>query len=197
MLNFTKIPQSKQPLPEHAVKVFSGVIFDVYQWDQEQYDGSLKTFEKLKRPDTVLIIPITEDGKIILVDEEQPGKAPFIGFAGGRVEHDEDPLLAAARELHEETGYEAESLTLIDAVQPISKIEWTIYTYVARGCKKVAEQHLDSGEKVDLKLLSFDEMVSLMARDDFPDKESNLVRIALRSEYDSSIKEEFRKLLFG
>ncbi len=26
-------PQPKQPIPEHAKRVFRGVIFDVYQWD--------------------------------------------------------------------------------------------------------------------------------------------------------------------
>ena len=31
-------------LPEQAKKVFDGEIFDVYQWDQEMYDGSTETF---------------------------------------------------------------------------------------------------------------------------------------------------------
>jgi len=31
-------------------EVHQGVIFDVYQWEQEMYDGSIKIFEKLKTP---------------------------------------------------------------------------------------------------------------------------------------------------
>ena len=59
-----KRPQSKQPLPENAKLVFKGVMFDTYQWEVDGYDGSKRIFEKLKRPDTVMIIPITEEGKI-------------------------------------------------------------------------------------------------------------------------------------
>ena len=75
-------PKSKQPLPDNAKKVFEGVIFDVYQWEQKMFDGSLETFEKLKRPDTVIVFPIMADGKVLLTKQEQPGKEPFIGATG-------------------------------------------------------------------------------------------------------------------
>ena len=55
-----------QKFPPQAKRVFKGMIFDVYQWEQEMYDGSTHTFEKIIRPDTVLVIPVTEDGKIII-----------------------------------------------------------------------------------------------------------------------------------
>ena len=41
-------PKSKQPIPENAKRVFKGIIFDVYQWEQELYNGSKAVFEKLK-----------------------------------------------------------------------------------------------------------------------------------------------------
>lgn len=190
-------PVSRQPLPDTAKKVFSGVIFDVYQWDQLQYDGSVKVFEKLKRADTVLVIPITTDGQLLFVEEEQPGKKPFIGFVGGRSEEGENPEEAGRRELLEETGYMCESLTLVEAEQPFSKVEWALYTYIARGCRKVSEQTLDAGEKISLKLLSFDEAVEQMARDDYAEKGSILARLALRAQYSEEKREELRRILFG
>lgn len=159
-------PKSKQPLPENAKLVFKGVMFDTYQWEVEGYDGKKRTFEKLKRPDTVMVIPVTEDGKIILALQEQPNKPPFIGTLGGRVDEGEEVLEAAKRELLEESGYEAKDWILYDAVQPVSKIEWAIYTFIAKGCKKVVEQDLDGAEKIDLKFLSFQEFVDLAANDD-------------------------------
>lgn len=45
-------------IPSHATKVFSGVIFDVYQWEQELFNGNIATFEALRRPSTVIIIPV-------------------------------------------------------------------------------------------------------------------------------------------
>ncbi|KKP89624.1 MAG: NUDIX hydrolase [Candidatus Moranbacteria bacterium GW2011_GWC2_37_73] len=38
-------PKSTQLIPEHAKKVFSGTFFDVYQWEQEMFDGSKKIKE--------------------------------------------------------------------------------------------------------------------------------------------------------
>ena len=185
-------PQSKQPLPENAKLVFKGVMFDTYQWEVEGYDGSKKIFEKLKRPDTAVILPITEDGKIIIGFQEQPHKLPFMGAIGGRVDEGEDILEAAKRELLEETGYEANQWILYDAIQPISKIEWAIYTFIAKDLKKVAEQSLDGAEKIELKFITFDEFIDLAVNDDkFGDEFRTKV---LEAKLDPKKMEELKKL---
>lgn len=186
-------PQSKQPLPENAKLVFKGILFDTYQWEVNGYDGSRRIFEKLKRPDTAMIIPVTEDGKIIVALQEQPHKPPFIGTVGGRVDEGEEILDAAKRELLEETGYEAKEWILFDAVQPVGKIEWAIYTFIAKGCKKVAEQNLDGAEKIELKFLSFEEFIKLAVNDDkFGDEFK--IKI-LEAKLDSRKMEEIKKLI--
>ncbi|MEK7539386.1 MAG: NUDIX hydrolase [Patescibacteria group bacterium] len=152
-------PASKQPIPDNAKKVFEGALFDVYQWEQEMFDGTKTTFEKLKRPDTVVIFPVLPDGKIILTEQEQPGKKPFIGTTGGRVDKGEDILMAAKRELLEESGYEAEEFILWDAQHPTSKIDWVVYTFIAKGLKKVAGLHLDAGEKIKLLPVTLDKLI--------------------------------------
>jgi 8-oxo-dGTP pyrophosphatase MutT (NUDIX family) len=188
-------PASVQPIPDNARKVFSGIIFDVYQWDQPQFDGSVRTFEKLTRPDTVVIVPITEDEQIIVTQQEQPGKQPFIGLAGGRLEKGEDAVMAAGRELKEETGYEAEQFDLLEAQQPIEKIDWVVYVLIGRNCRKVDEQTLDSGERITLKTVSFEEFLVLALDERFSEPE--LAEWALKAKYDPEKKEELRKLLFG
>ncbi len=157
-------PTSKQPIPEHAEKVFTGVIFDVYQWEQKMFDGSTRTFEKIQRPDSMAVFPVLDDGRILLIEQEQPGREFFIDAPSGRVDAGEDPLTAAKRELLEETGYEADEYVLWKAVVPMTKIEWVVYVFIAKGCKKVHEQELDAGEKGNTKIVSFDELLQL-ARD--------------------------------
>ena len=145
-------------IPKEAKLVFKGILFDVYQWQQEMFDGTFKTYERLRRKSSVTILPITEDGRIILGREEQPGREPFVSIPGGQVEVGEKPEDAARREFLEETGYEARDLVLWKTVQPYgNKVDWDVYGFIARGCKKVAEQNLDSGEKIQLELVSFDE----------------------------------------
>ena len=167
-------PESKQRMPANAKKVFSGVIFDVFQWEQKGYDGKIKIFEKLRRPDTVIIIPITEDGRIIITEQEQPGKKPYIGSVGGRVDPGESVLAAAERELLEETGYVAKEWVLFDAVQPASKIEWAVFTFIAKGCKKVTEQDLDGAEKIALRFCDFNTFFASVVSGEFSEPEMQL-----------------------
>jgi len=164
-------PKSKQPIPDDARRVFRGVVFDVYQWEQELFDGTKTTFEKLKRPDTVVVFPVLDDGRIVLTEQEQPGKEPFIGATGGRVDEGEGILEAAKRELLEESGYEASRFHLWDAQQPISKIDWTVFVFIAKGLKQVADMSLDAGERIELKPVSFDEFVEIGLSERFGEKE--------------------------
>lgn len=186
-------PQSKQPIPEDAKLVFKGKIFDTYQWEQEMYDGSKVTFEKIKRPDTVVVFPVLDDGTILLTEQEQPGREPFIDAPSGRVDDGEDVLRAARRELLEETGYEASEYILWKAVHPVSKIEWVCYTFIAKGCRKVREQEVDNGEKITLKPVSFDELLVLSDNPAFRAQESikDLLQARLSEEKRNELKELF------
>ena len=185
-------PKSKQPIPDNAKKVFSGVLFDVYQWEQELFDGTKATFEKLKRPDTVVVFPVLEDGKIILTEQEQPGKEPFIGATGGRVDEGENILEAARRELLEESGYEASEFVLWDAQHPTSKIDWVVYTFIAKGLKKVAGMNLDAGEKISLKLVDLEEFIELAINKNFVEKE--IIPKLYEAKLYPEKKEELKKL---
>jgi 8-oxo-dGTP pyrophosphatase MutT (NUDIX family) len=168
------------------------VLFDVYQWEQKMYDGSVATFEKLKRPDTVVVFPVLPDGRILLTQQEQPGKAPFVAATGGRVDEGEDILAAAKRELLEESGYRAEYFELWYATQPVSKIEWAVYLFVAKGLTKVADLNLDAGEKVTLMPVTFDEFVGLGSNPEFEEKE--ITPKLLEAQLYSEKKEALRKL---
>ena len=185
-------PVSKHPLPKQAKKVFDGEIFDVYQWQQKMFDGSYETFEKIVRADTVGVIPVTSDKEIVITKEEQPGKPPFISIPGGRVEENEDLLVAARRELLEETGYKSDDVNLWYSGQPVSKIEWCIYTFIARNCEKVGDLKLDSGEKIKTELVSFEEFLDIAVQDDFDSIDITL-RV-LKARLDPQKMSELRRL---
>ncbi len=54
-------PKSSQPMPPEAKLVFEGIVFGVYLWERKMFNGSYEIFEKLKRKDPAMIIPITND----------------------------------------------------------------------------------------------------------------------------------------
>jgi ADP-ribose pyrophosphatase len=179
-------------IPDNAEKVFNGVIFDVYQWKQKMFDGSCETFEALKRPNTINVIPIV-DGKIVLLNEQQPCTPVRYSLVGGRQENNESEHECAKRELLEETGLESDNWEKLIVFEPYFKMEWKIFVYIARECKKVSEVKHDAGERIDIYEYDFDEFVEKIVAEDFWGKDfSNYV---LRLSYDNKLDELRNKLL--
>ncbi|NQV00184.1 MAG: NUDIX hydrolase [Parcubacteria group bacterium] len=150
-------------IPKNAIKKFEGILFNVYHYQQKMFDGSYETFERLERKPTVDMLPLVGD-KIIVIDQEQPGTDLYPSMVAGRIEKGEEILVAAERELLEETGYRASSFKIINEYLGSSKIYYHEYLIVAHDCQKIAEQSLDAGEKIQMKLVNFDEFLN-MCRD--------------------------------
>lgn len=187
-------PKSKQPIPENAKRVFKGVIFDIYQWEQEMFDGTNAIFERAKRQDAVAVFPVLPDGRILLNKEEQPGKPPFIGTPGGRVEEGEDLLDAIKRELLEETGYQAEEFIFWFGQNITPKVDWNVYIFIAKGLKKVTDLRLDAGEKIEPLPVTLDELIDMGTREDMNFREQEIVMKLLEAKYNSEKKKELEEL---
>jgi len=182
-------------IPEDAKKVFSGVIFDVYQWEQELYDGTVETFEKLDRPDTVEMVAGTKDGKVLLLEQEQSHvEKMFLSLPGGRVDPGEGPKEAVKRELMEETGFECGDVELYKTWDPSDKINQTVHVFVGRGCEKVAEQNLGHGEDIEVNLVSLREFLEGMTSD--ISRHYGMKGEFTRALFDDEVFEQWRKRLF-
>lgn len=189
------MPESKKKfIPDDAKIVFEGEIFKVYQWEQELYDGSKAIFEKAERPRSVEVIAVV-DGKIVILDQEQPHRDPFTSLPGGRVEEGEAALNAAERELLEETGYQSRDISLWKSMEDTGVVLWKKGIYIARDCKKIHDGTPDAGEKIRVRFISFDEFLLLSEDPDFRSK-SGLKEALYYLRLHSEAQEEFKKLLF-
>lgn len=149
------LPINAKLVPKEAKLAFKGIIYDTYQWQQKMFDGSFATFEMLKRPDTIKILAV-KDGKVIILEQEQPGHEAFYDLPGGRHDVDsEDELGAAKREMLEETGMTFKNWKLLDVSQPHTKIEQFVYIFLATDFENQTEQHLDAGEKIEVQYIDF------------------------------------------
>lgn len=159
------IPEDSVLVPEQAERVFQGKIFGVYQWQQPLFDGSEYTFEMLKRTDTVTAICIV-DGKILVIDDEQPHLGKRRSFPGGRVDStDADMESAVKREILEETGLSFKNWRLVKVSQPYRKVEWFVYVFLAWDVDERHEPRLDAGEKISAVELDFAELKSQVMDD--------------------------------
>lgn len=189
-------PKSRQPIPPHAEKVFEGVVFDIYQWQQELYDGSMRTFEKAKRDDTIVVVPSTPDKKLIFLRDEQPQRDPVMTFPAGRMDMGgEDPLTTAKRELLEETGYASEDWTLWKAFQPVTKVEWAVYVFIAKNCVKVQEPDPGPGEKIEMSLVTLDDVIAHVEDPTYQHEE--MATTLMKAKYDPAARAELERVFFG
>ena len=190
-MNESVAPKSK--IPPHAERVFSGAIFDIYQWQQELYDGTTATFEIAKRHNTVMVLA-TQDDKVLVARQEQPGKGIYYDYLGGRSEPGEEPLACAKRELLEEAGLVSDDWQLWAINSIGGKIEWHLYYYIARNCHKVAEPQLDGGEILEVVALDFDTFVHQIVPD--PAFHDEYTREILFSLYNPAKAQELADHLF-
>lgn len=146
-------PDSIQQMPPDAKLVFEGEIYKVFQWKQRQFDGSVALFEKVRRPDTVKIVPITSSGKVVVCYETQPSRGRYPNLIGGRVDDGETSLDAAMRELAEEAALSSTAWRRLGSHQPSAKIEWSVHYWIAGDCSESKIRQADASERIELCLL--------------------------------------------
>ncbi|MBS4034787.1 MAG: NUDIX hydrolase [Ignavibacterium sp.] len=98
--------------------LFRGKVFDL-KVDEINYNvsGNSGIREVAVHPGGAVVIPVKEDGKIILVKQfRYPIQDWLIEFPAGKLDANENPLICATRELEEETGYKAGEITKLGEI---------------------------------------------------------------------------------
>ncbi len=82
-------------------------------------NGGESTREYIVHPGAVVILPVFENGDILLERQHRyPLHRDFIEFPAGKIDADEDDLNCGKRELLEETGYEANDWMHVTTLYP-------------------------------------------------------------------------------
>lgn len=144
-----------------SLEVFRAGFFRLRTDECQLPDGRvMPRYYVLEMVDWVNVLPVTDDGQAILLKQYRHAAGrDFLEIPGGTTTpgKSEDPRLAGERELLEETGYEAREWVSCGFHYPNPALQNNrMYTFLALGCRKVAEPSLDPYEdletvKMDLK----------------------------------------------
>lgn len=114
-------------------------------------DGSSATREYVKHPGAVCMIPLLDDGRLVLERQYRwPMQRVMVEFPAGKLDPGEDPLACGKRELLEETGYTAREWAHAGQLHPvISYSTEFIDVWFARGLE-LQERRLDDEEFLEV-----------------------------------------------
>ncbi|MBP3678695.1 MAG: NUDIX hydrolase [Bacteroidaceae bacterium] len=129
----------------------------------------LDEYYVLEYPTWVNVIAITKEGDMVLVRQYRHalGRTNF-ELVAGVLEKGEDPLVAAQRELLEETGYSGgEWKELMQLSANSSTMTNLTHCFLAEGVEKTALQNLDASEDLEVYVFSQEEVKQKLQQGDF------------------------------
>ena len=123
-------------------------------------DGKPTTREYIKHPGAVVIVPIFDDGRVLMERQfRYPMDRVMIEFPAGKIDAGEDTLLCAQRELQEETGYTATDWQFVCTIHnAIAYSDEHLEIFVARGLIE-GPAKLDDGEFLETYRATPDELL--------------------------------------
>ncbi len=144
--------------------IFEGRIVKLYVDEVQLPDGKTSTREIVEHPGAVAVIAITDEGKLVLVEQfRKPLERTLVEIPAGLIEEGEDPQETAKRELGEETGYTCRSIKYVTSFYTSPGFcDEVIHLYFAEGLKKDSRLQLDEDEFVDVLEVTYDEALQLM-----------------------------------
>jgi ADP-ribose diphosphatase len=113
----------------------------------------------------VVVFAMTPDDRIVLVRQYRYGSDEIhLELPAGMLDGDEDPAGCAARELAEETGYQAERWEEVAAyyVEPVRSKAKT-YVFVAREARRVGPPQPDASETIETELAQFEDFRAMLS----------------------------------
>lgn len=149
-----------QPIATEVV--YRGRIFTLEKRRQRSpRTGAEHDFDVIDSGDWVNIIPVTEDGKVVLVRQYRHGVAGFtLEVPGGMLDaEDPSPLEAARREMVEESGYDSADVVPLGTIHPNPAfLNNRCHSFLARNAMLTQAPSFDGTEETVVELVPLAEI---------------------------------------
>jgi ADP-ribose pyrophosphatase len=143
--------------------LFRAKRFQIERAVQTMPDGSQHVREIVRHPGAVVILPLLDDGRLCFVQNYRVAvRDTLIELPAGTLEPNEDPALAAERELAEETGYRAGQIEhQITFCMSPGILDEQMHFFVARQLQP-GPTSFDEGEDIQPLLCDWKESLEMM-----------------------------------
>ena len=153
--------------------LYEGKIFRLQRDTVIEPGGVQSDRDIIIHPGSVVVLPIFEDGRILLIRQYRHSVGEFLWeLVAGRKEPDETPAAAARRELIEETGYRTKRLRKVLRVIPTPGFvnEW-MWIYAAEGLV-LGEAQPEEDEKITPRIFTLKQVDSMIEKGTLHDSKS-------------------------
>lgn len=123
-----------------------------------------RDFYVISAPDWINVVPLTDDGRVVLIRQYRFGISGFtLETPGGMCDGGESPPETARRELREETGHEAREILPLGWVHPNPAIQTNrCHCFLARGVFPSGPPSPDPEEQLEVVLAPLSEIPRLV-----------------------------------
>ena len=159
-----------------------GLISDVRVDTITLPDGKRASRETVVRGSAAAVLPVDDNGDLILIKQYRHSIKGFaIEIPAGMTDaSDESPLMCAARELKEETGYTANKIEFLFKMHSaIGFSNEVVYVYEATGLT-AGETDFDEGEFIETYKVTSDEAVRMISTGEITDSKTIAAVLAHR-----------------
>lgn len=150
--------------------VYEGNFVNVRIDTVQHGDATIQREIVEEKGDGVVIAPVTHDNKLILIRQKRHLYGSIYELPAGGMKDGEDPLVAAKRELLEETGIVAKTWELMSSHVNSVHMTGTNYYYLARNLTYGEKTDFDGDEVIGApKAFRFAEVEDFIANNKVPD----------------------------
>lgn len=154
-------------------KLYEGRILSLYCDDVVLPNGNTSKREYVSHNGGAAVLPIDEEGNVYLVRQFRYAyREEILEIPAGKIEKGEDPKICAIRELSEETGWEAETISLLSCLYPSpGYTNEHLYVYLAK-VKTLKNSHVDENEFLEMEKYTLNEAYSMVLSGEIKDGKS-------------------------
>ncbi len=155
--------------------LFQGLVVDLEQMDVKIGDKGWHTFQIVRHPGGVGVLPLHVDGTVTLIRQLRPAvDGMLLEIPAGRLDPGEKPEICGARELAEETGLVAGKLDKLGTMHSSPGVfDEVIHLYLATDLEQ-RESYQEHYEDIETTRMPLEEALAMASSGSITDSKTNL-----------------------